>query len=360
VVLEVHDIDPANPASQVAQAIVLYDGLLANPPGFASYALINAKSMQCAVAFTRVSLQVDVLLRSTEPGKGARTRRPGALLDGADCKISREPALQFYPQYAPLANETIEVSYRGNGRALARIVDTASISAHQFGVDDGVRGGVRHIGMPAPRTSADCETAALALLDDAGQGWSGEYRVWSPFLPAGAADIFPGDGFAVNVPSRGAAFTAVVKEVDVDVADVAGENSRYVLRFVDAGDPSLNFAFDSATAQPVSTLIATDKSAVGTTFLPDLSGAVVTNITSTTVTFDAGFSPGIGEGIEVRRSDAAWGPNNDRNLVGRFTSQSFTVTRFGRVQDFFFRRFDSSTPVKYSRYSAGLHVDYPL
>jgi hypothetical protein len=129
---------------------------------------------------------------------------------------------------------------------------------------------------------------------------------------------------------------------------------------VDAGDPSLDFAFDHASAQPVATLTAVDKSAIGTVFLPDLSGAVITNVTSTTVTMDAGFSPGVEEGIEVRRTDAAWGADNDRNLVGRFTSRSFTVTRYGRVQDFFLRRFDGSTPPKYSRYSAGLHLDYPL
>lgn len=317
VVLEVHDIDPANPASQVAPAIVLYDGLLGNPPGFATYALINASTMQCSGAFTRLSLAVDALVRSAAPQQNARTRRPGALLDGADCRISEEPALQFFPQYAPLANETIEVSYRGRGRARARVVDLASIAAHQAGSDDGIRGGVRQISMPAPRTSEDCETAALALLDDAGQGWTGEYRVWSPFLPGGATDIFPGDGLAVNVPSRAAAFRGVVREVDVEIADIAGENNRYTLRFVDAGDPSLGFVFDSATAQPVSTLTATDKAAIGTTFLSDLSGAVVMNLTSTTVTMDAGFSPGVGEGIEVRRTDAAWGPDNDRNLVGR-------------------------------------------
>jgi len=198
------------------------------------------------------------------------------------------------------------------------------------------------------------------LLDDSGQGWSGEYQAWSLFLPGGAADIFPGDGLAVNVPSRVATFTAVVKEVDVEISDITDEISRYTLRFVDAGDPTLDFAFVSTTAQLPTTLTARDRSAIGTIFLPDLSGAVITNVTSTTVTMDAGFSPGVGEGIEVRRTDAAWGPDNDRNLVGRFTSQSFTVTRYGRVQDFFLRRFDGNSPPKYSRYSAGLHLDYPL
>jgi hypothetical protein len=360
VVLEVHEIDPANPATQVAPATVLYDGALVDAPGFATYALINAGTIQCSAAFTRSSLAVDALVRSTTPSQSTRTRRAGALLDGADCRVSEEPALQFYPQYAPVANETIEVSYRGRGRARARVLDPVSVADHRRGSDDGVRGGVRHIGMPAPRTSADCETAALALLDDSGQGWTGEYRAWSPFLPGGAEDIFPGDGLEVNVASRSALFTGIVREVDVELVDIAGENSRYRLQFVDAGDPSLDFAFERATALSVTGLTAIDAREIETAHLADLSAAAVTNVTSTSVTLDAGFSPTSGEGIEVRRTDAGWGADNDRNLVGRFTSRNFTVPRYGRVQDFFLRRYDGSSPAKYSRYSAAVHVDYPL
>jgi len=360
VVLEVHDIDPANPATQVAPATVLYDGVIPNVPGFCTYALINAANMQCSVAFTRILLAIDAVVRSTLPGQQTRTRRAGGLLEGAECRVSEEPALQFYPEYIPAANETIEVHYRSRGRARARVMDSVSIVAHRHGGDDGVRGEVRRIGLPAPRTSADCEAAALALLDDAGQGWAGEYRAWSPFLPGGAEDIFPGDGLAVDVPSRGASFAAVVQEVDIAVTDIAGENCRYTLRFVDAGDPALDFLFETATVAQATALAATDVSAVGNVYLPDLTGAAVTNVTSTTVTIDAGYAPRTGEDIEVRLTDSAWGAENDRNLVGRFTSQSFTVSRFGRVQDYFLRRYDSSLPRKYSRYSAALHVDYPL
>ena len=32
--------------------------------------------------------------------------------------------------------------------------------------------------------------------------------------------------------------------------------------------------------------------------------------------------------IEIRRSDSGWGPDNDRNLIGRFTSQTATVPGF--------------------------------
>jgi hypothetical protein len=63
---------------------------------------------------------------------------------------------------------------------------------------------------------------------------------------------------------------------------------------------------------------------------------------------------------EVRYSDAGWGAGYNGNLVGRFTSNSFTLTRYARAQTYFLRSYDGSAPPKYSRYSTALHVDYPL
>ena len=360
VVLTVQDIDPTNVATQVAQATVLYDGVIANAPGFCTYALINAGNMQCSVAFTYVWLPDDVLVRSGLPGESATTVLLGGLPNGAQGRIVNQSELAFYAEHIPAENELIEVSYRGQGHATARVINSASIAALRRGGDDGVRGSVREIGLPAPRTSEDCEIAALALLDDAGQGWSGEYQAWSRFLPDGAADIFPGDGLAVNVPSRGAAFTAIVREVDVAVADMSGENCHYTLRFVDAGDPSLDFAFVTALMKQKQALTPVDVSAVGNIYLDDLTGAEITNVTSTTVTVDVGFTPVAGGGIEVRYSDEGWGIGYNGNLVGRFTSASFELTRFVRAQDYYLRSYDGSGPPKYSRYSTKLHVDYPL
>jgi hypothetical protein len=362
VVMEVHDIDPTNPATQIASSTILYDDVVSNAPGFCTYALINAGNLQCSVAFTDIWLPVDVLVRSTLPDENTRTRTVGSLLDGAECRVSSEPALQFYPEYIAAANELIEVSYRGQGRATARVINNASVVAHRNAGagDDGVRGSVRQIEMPVPRTSVDCETAALALLDGSGQGWTGQYRTWSTFLPAGAADIFPGDGLAVNIPSRVAAFTAVVREVDVEISDIAGENSRYTLRFVDAGDPSLDFLFATPLIRQTQVLAPVDVTMIGSVYLSDLTNAAITNVTSTTVTIDVGFVPVAGGGIEVRYTDAGWGVDNDRNLVGRFTSRSFTLTRYARAQSYFLKGYDGTSPPKYSRYATALCVDYPL
>jgi len=359
-VLAVHDIDPTNPATQVAPATVLYDGVLSNAPGFCTYALINAANMQCSVAFTYIWLPVDALVRVTPYGGTPATMQTGSLLEGAQCHVSTEPALQFYPEYIPPANAAIEVTYRGQNHALARIINAASIAAHARGLDDGVRGGVREIGIPLPRTSADCETAALALLDDAGPGWTGHYQAWSQFLPGGAADIFPGDALAIDVPSQSASFVAIVREVDLQFADIAGENCLYAIRFVDAADPSLDFAFVTAQLKQTRVLTPIDVTAVGNIYLADLTNAAITNVTSTTVTIDAGDPLRQGGGVEVRYSDAGWGADNNRNLVGRFATGSFTLTRYARAQTYFLRSYDGSTPPKYSRYSTALHVDYPL
>jgi len=359
VVLGVQDIDPANPATQVAPATVLFDDTISNAPGFCTYALINAGNIQCSLAFTYIWLPIDALVRGTLPGENPATILTGSLLDGGQCQVTTAPALEFYPEYIPAANELIEVSYRGQGHAMARIIDSSSITAHQCGADNGVRGSVREIGLPLVRTDADCETAALALLDDAGQGWSGEYQAWSQCLPGGASDIFPGDGLAVSVPSRMATFTAIVREVEVEISDIASETSRHTLNFVDAGDPSLDFAFVTALMKQKQVLTPIDVTQLENYYLADLADAMVTNVTSTTVTIEAGTPPA-GGGIEVRYTDQGWGDGYNGNLIGRFSSNSFTLTRYARAQNYFLRSYDGSTPPKYSRYSAALHVDYPL
>jgi hypothetical protein len=150
-----------------------------------------------------------------------------------------------------------------------------------------------------------------------------------------------------------ASFLAIVREVDVEIADIAGENNRYTLRFVDAGDPSLDFAFVTALMKQTEVLTPIDVSMVGNVYLADLTEAEATAVGSTTVTVDVGFTPVAGGGIEVRYSDEGWGAGYNGNLVG-------PLTRYARAQDYFLRSYDGSVPPKYSRYSTKLHVDYPL
>lgn len=362
IVLEVHDIDPANPATQVAPSIVLYDGLIEDAPGFCTYALANAANLQCAIAFTRLIQAVDAEVRSALPGQGYITQLVGSLEEGAECEITSSSALEFYPQYAPAANQYIEVHYRSLGHALARITNPASIAAQQRGIDNGVYGAVRHLKEPPARTDADCEMAALALMDDTtSPAWAGEYDVWSDFLPGNADDIFPGDSLNIAVPSRGAAFPAIVSEVEITIKNLGGEHLGYKIKFTNDAAKALAFEFEATKATTSLFVNQFANTQVGTTYLADLTAAAITEVTSTTVTVDAGVAPVSGGGIEVRWSDAGWGPGNDRNLVGRFTTQTFSIPRLSKLQDCYLQQYDGSIPPKYSRYTAALHLDnYPL
>jgi hypothetical protein len=361
VVLEVHDIDPTNPGSQVAPSTVLYDGMIAIAPDFCAYAPVNAANLQCAITFTRMIQAVDAQVRTALPGFGYTTSLVGPLSDGADCNITSSAELEFYSAYVPAANEAISVHYRGEGRALAWVINPASIAAQQRGFDNGDHAAVRHLKEPPPRTSADCEIAALAILDDScGPAWSGEYDTWSDFLPGNASDIFPGDALSLNIPSRCAVFSAIVREVDIEFRDVQDERSYYKITF--ANDAAAPLAYEVEKSLITTSLDVTQitSSQVGTNYLPDLTEAEVTVVGSTTISVDAGVAPVSGGGFEVRWSDAGWGPDNDRNLVGRFANQTFTLARLSQIQDYYLRQYNASSPPMYSRCTTALHVDYPL
>lgn len=361
IVLEAQDIDPTNPATQVAPAVVLYDGVFSDAPDFCTYALVNATNAQCSIAFTRMIQAVDTEVRSALPGQDYVTQLVGLLSEGAECTVTSSAELEFYSAYVPAANQQIAVRYRGQGRALARVTDPASIAALQLGIDNGLRGAVRHVKLPPARTAADCENAALVLFDDTtAPAWKGEYQTWSDFLPGNAADIFPGDALSLNIPSRGATFAAIVREVDVAIKDLEGEHSRYQIKFANDGAQSLGFEFETAKVKTPLEVLQLTNSQVGNYYLGDLTDAQITQVTSTTLNVDAGVSSPLNGGFEVRWSDSGWGPDNDRNLVGRFTTQTFTIPRLTRVQDCYLQQYDGSNPPRYSRHTTAMHVDYPL
>jgi hypothetical protein len=362
-VLELQDIDPSNPATMVAPATVLFDGVISNAPGFCTYALVNAASMQCSVAYTYVTHIPLAEVRTALAGAGYVTQLVGSLSDGGECEIVSSTSLDFYPQYVPPLNTLIVASYRGFGRSVAEVENSASVASLQTGTDDGVRGIVRAMKTPSARTQADCENAALAILDDAGGlAWMGTYETWSDFLPGSAVDIFPGDAVTVNVPSRNAAFSAIVRTVNIDVVDPAHDRGMYSIEFAnDLAAPLAMQDASSTTTVPLQGMpVRLSTTQVGSYYLADLTNAQVTGVSSTTVQVDAGMAPGSGYGIEVRAHNFGWGVANDRNLLGRFTTQTFSLPRLARTEDYFLRLYDNSSPPRYSRYAAALHVDYPL
>jgi hypothetical protein len=362
IVLDLQDIDPSTPASMVAPATVLFDDVIPNAPGFCTYALVNAASMQCSVAYTYVTHISLAEVRSALPNSSYTTQLVESLSDGGQCLIASSTSLDFYPQYVPPLNTLIVASYRGSGRAVAEVANSESIVGLQNGTDDGARGTVRTMKTPSARTQADCENAALAILDDAGGlAWTGTYQTWSDFLPGGANDIFPGDALAVNVPSRSAGFSAVVRAVSIDVVDPGDDRGMYMIEF--ANDLAVSLARRdglSATTVPLRDMVRLSTTQIGSYYLPNLTDAQITQVSSTTVQVDVGMVLGSAYAVEVRAHDYGWGSANDRNLLGRFSTPTFSLPRLARTQNYFLRLYDSSSPPRYSRYAAALHVDYPL
>jgi hypothetical protein len=363
VVLEIQDIDPANPATLVAPAVVLCDNVISNAPGFCTYALVNAVSMQCTIAYTFVTHISLAEVRSALPDASYTTQLVGSISDGAQCLIASSTTLDFYPAYVPPLNTLIVASYRGTGRAVAEVANGTSVASLQSGADNGVRGTAKTIKLPSARTQADCENAVLAILDDGvSAAWSGSYQTWSDFLPGGASDIFPGDAVAVNAPSRNAVFSAVVRKVGIEILDPADDRGMYSIAFANDAADLLGLQETTSVAtvplQDMPVRLLTTQ--VGAYYLANLTDAQITAVSSTTVEVDAGVTPPSGYGIEVRAHDYGWGVANDRNLLGRFNAETFSLPRVARTQNYFLRLYDSSSPPRYSRYSAALHVDYPL
>jgi hypothetical protein len=150
--------------------------------------------------------------------------------------------------------------------------------------------------------------------------------------------------------------------VTIDVVDPADDRGMYMIEF--ANDLAMPLAYqDSASATTIALEdmpVALSTSQVGVYYLENLTEAQITSVSPTTVTVDAGMAPPSGWGIEVRMHDYGWGVANDRNLIGRFNTETFSLVRLARAQNYFLRLYDSSSPPRYSRYAAALHVDYPL
>jgi hypothetical protein len=183
-----------------------------------------------------------------------------------------------------------------------------------------------------------------------------------PDPQSGPATTTVADAVTVNVPSRNAVFSAIVRKVSIEVVDPADDRGTYAIEFANDLAAPLGLQDESSATtvalQDLPVRLATTQ--VGSYYLADLTDAQITAVTSTTVSVDAGTAPGSGGGIEVRLHDFGWGSTNDRNLLGRFNTQTFSLARLARTQNYFLRLYDGSSPPKYSRYAAALHVDYPL
>jgi hypothetical protein len=144
--------------------------------------------------------------------------------------------------------------------------------------------------------------------------WAGEYTIVSDCLPAN--DVLPGDAVQVAAPSRHANFTAIVRDVDVQVVALAYDRSEYAIRFANGcGGVAGHRVFEGDAAGSAAGGVHHERTIVIVVFA-GLDGGTGGGLIATQITVVAGSAPPTGGGIEVRRSNGGWGLDERRQPGG--------------------------------------------
>jgi hypothetical protein len=257
----------------------------------------------------------------------------------------------------------VTVQYRSEQRSVARLADAASVAAEaQAGASAGIGGTSRWMGkvlQPEARSSADCESAAQAVLAFASSrtaAVAGSYAIVNP-----ADDIWPGDVLAVT--SDEVTSSLLVRSVEVKDGNAVPEVRGYAIKF--ANDWATEWA--DGLGLKLSESIAADAVLPETAatapaqVLANLQQLSATTISGTELQIDAGCDPPTNGGFEVRRRDWNFGADVDTaDLVLRSPVRSFSISRAAQVERYYVRMYDASVPALYSRFSSAVFVNVPL
>jgi hypothetical protein len=346
VVFELQDLG----LSSNTPAIVLYDGVVPTSPPTCTFAAVNSVQLFGSMAFCRITQTGSAWVVSTLAIGVPVTRLMGVAGEGVDCLINSTGLVTFLAGRIPLAGEIVTVLYRKARRAVARLVDAASVAAEAGG---GVPGSARWLGRvtgPLARSSVDCENAALAILSFAtsrSAAIAGSYEVVNP------EEIWPGD--VLQLLRGGQTTTVLVRRVAIVDRMSAPEALTYRVEFANDWAEGLGLTLSEA--------IAADA------LLPEVAlfapGAVLANLlqlqvvssTESALQVDTGMAAPVGGGFEVRRRDWDFGSGVDQDLVLRSPVRSFSIPREGQVERYFVRMFDGSTPPLYSRFSSAVFTN---
>jgi len=335
-------------------ATVLYDGAVATSPASCSFVAANSVGLVGSMGYCRVTQTGSAWVVSTLPGGTKQTRLIGVSGEGVDCTISASGKVTFFAGRVPVAGEYVTVLYRGRERAVSRLANAASVAAEAAG---GVPGTARWLGKvlrPPARSSADCESAAAAVLSFAtsrAAALAGKYTAVNP-----AADIWPGDVLAITSDSE--TTSVVVRAVEIADGAALPEMLTYRIAFANDWAEALGMKVSEAIAADA-LLPATALSAPGAV-LSNLQELQLVSSTTTALQIDAGMAPPAGGGFEVRRRDGGFGPGVDQDLVLRSPVRSFSIPREAQVERYYVRMYDGSTPPVYSRFSSAVVVDLPV
>ncbi len=363
VVITQRQINPADPSTLSGPQVVIYDGTFVDAPAWGDYMPLWGLNLHCVLGHAEATNEGAVWVRSAAPGKTWRTRVIGDVTAGAECYLSSKE-VHFTAATAPVLNEQVEVFYRSEQVACGRVNSAASVAALTNTEGAGERAMVAHVTMPAPRTSLDCEQAARALLDDLTQaGITAEYSAWASGIPTGTGsgqsdDVWPGEAWTIAAAQWGVAGVVIVREVELTFAGLSDALAQYTIHMANEAAETIAFRFNKGKRNELITVVAsaqTDNVATRPAGLPD---ARIATWGTSTLSMDMGTAPITGGGFEVRvEGDWGWGMTLNQNLVGRYTSQTFTLPNTGVAQSFYLRQYDANTPPQYSPYTTVISVD---
>ncbi|MGA7522427.1 MAG: hypothetical protein WBW84_08085 [Acidobacteriaceae bacterium] len=344
-----------------ATPVILYAGPFGGSPApWCVYAPLNAATLDCSIGSVNIEHLPPNWVVSTPPNGTAIIRRLGTTAQGADCTLSSSGKLRFYPASTPQAGELIAVSYRTSRRSVARLASAASIAAESLGGKlPGTAVWMGTVTNPAPRSSADCENAAQALLalsTSRASAWAGKYITWNPEQSATASDIWPGDVLALASTTACITANLVVRSVEIDLTGSVPTLAKYTIAF--ANDWADALSIETSASIPADVWLPLQPE----TALPmaNLDSLTITSVTGSQIQISAGVTPPTGGGFEVRRQDYAFTPGPGPDLVLRSPVPSFTIPRQAAMERYYIRMYDASTPPNYSRFSSAVFVNLPL
>ncbi len=349
VVLEVRDLG----ASSNTPVTVLFDGQIPASPASVTWAPVNSVQLIGSVGSLRLTSTGSAWIRDTTPAGSTSTRLMGLAGEGVDSSISADGELRFFSGRVPAAGERLSVLYRTSQRAVARVVNAASIAAEASGGLPGTAAWTGSVLSPVARSTEDCAAAAAAVL---ALGASRTAALEGSYTAEELPDIWPGDMLSLGgVPD---AALVLAREVTVRDGAAAPEVIEQEVTFANdwVAPPSLHLTETLAGDVPGSLLPLADVTAG----VPDLTGLTITAMSTTAIQIDAGMAAPTNGGFEVRRRDGGFGPGVDADLVLRSPVRGFSIPRAAMTERFYVRAYDGSTPPLYSWRSSGIVTNVPV
>jgi hypothetical protein len=324
---------------------VLYDGSVTQVPQSCTPVVLDSISFLGSVASFELTRPGEVWVTCTASGSAAATQRLGASAQTSQAKITSTGRLSFYPGYVPASATVVRVNYRIGGRAVARMAVPTSSPASSL---------ILTAEHPVTRTSADCENAALALLNTstwADGAWKGTYSCWNPHQ---SADMWPGDLLQVEAPSASMSSQLLVRSVEIRATSCAPELLSYTAAFANEWAEALSLKMNEGA--PLSAWLP-PTALTASTALASARDLLVSSVSMTQIQVQAGLTPPTGGGFEVRRSDWKFGAGDGADLVLRSPVANFTIVREAPVERYYVRMYDGATPPNYSRFSSAIFVN---